>query len=111
MIEQSPPVHFLLLRVEGTAAEERATLLGTLPTFAGALAAAADEPHQPDAAWKPDRVDGVWRQVDAHGHGFVVHRIDDPATGFGDNGNGGGNGGDLKAECNVVTISTPPPAS
>ena len=76
MIEQSPPVHFLLLRVEGTPAEARAILLRTCPAFADALAAAADEPHQPDAAWQPDAVDGVWTQLDCSGQGFVVHRID-----------------------------------
>jgi hypothetical protein len=59
MIEQSPPVHFLLLRVEGTAAEGRAVPIRDFHTLQEAVAAAAEQMNQPSASWLPDRAGGV----------------------------------------------------
>ncbi len=67
---------FLLLRVERTQREGSARPIRAFPTLHEAVAAAAELPHQPNASWRPDRVDGVWHQIDWSGRGFSVHRID-----------------------------------
>jgi hypothetical protein len=71
-------VRFLLLRIEGTRGEARCVPVQTYPTLDAAVAAAAGLPNQPDGPWRPDLVDGVWRQTGRGGLGFVVHRIDSP---------------------------------
>ena len=78
MTDQHPSVRFLLLRVERSRREGSARPVGAFPTLGEAVAAAAEQPHRPSAPWLPDRVDGVWRQVDWNGRGFAVYRIDDP---------------------------------
>jgi hypothetical protein len=74
-----PSARYLLLRVERSRREGSASPVRSFATFDEAITAAAEQPHQPSTRWRPDWVDGVWRQVDWTGRGFVVHRIDDPA--------------------------------
>ena len=67
---------FLLLRVVSGRAQARAVPIGVFPSLAEATAAAAGQLGQPQISAWSENPDGVWRRVDRHGQGFVIHRID-----------------------------------